>query len=77
MLQKCLRWCVLPCIDQSDLIYLTPRAATRKWASYILMLAFSGSFVINAPFGRFTLSGESVFLLDGVYYSGCLRLTTR
>jgi len=39
--------------------------ATRKWALYVLMLAFSGSFVINAPFGRFTLSGESVFLLDG------------
>jgi len=29
------------------------------------MLAFPATFVINAPFGRFTPSGESIFLFDG------------
>ncbi|KAF9643607.1 hypothetical protein BDM02DRAFT_3157401 [Thelephora ganbajun] len=38
---------------------------TRKWAFFVPMLAFPASFVINAPFGRFTPSGKSIFLLDG------------
>jgi len=47
-----------------------PRVVTRKWAFFLPMLAFPATFVINAPFGRFTPSGESIFLLDGKYHSG-------
>ncbi|KAF9777867.1 3-oxo-5-alpha-steroid 4-dehydrogenase-domain-containing protein [Thelephora terrestris] len=38
---------------------------TRKWAFILPTLAFPTTFVIDAPFGRFTPSGESIFLLDG------------
>ena len=48
--------------NQSDPRY---HAATRKWSLYAITFAFSATFVINAPFGRFVPSGESVLLFDG------------
>ena len=50
---------------------------TRKWAFFLPVLAFPATFVINAPFGRFTPSGESIFLLDGKYYSRMLMVDDR
>ncbi|KAJ3771668.1 hypothetical protein FB446DRAFT_802982, partial [Lentinula raphanica] len=40
--------------------------ACRKWFTIVSIFTGPVLFVINAPFGRFTLNGQSIFLLDGV-----------
>ena len=51
-----------------DPVYIISRVVVRKWALVGPMLAFPTTFVINAPFGRFTPSSESIFLFDGECY---------
>ena len=48
----------------ADLEHITP-TEMRKWALIVPMLAFPTTLVINAPFGRFTPSGKSIFVFDG------------
>lgn len=66
-----------PSRENSLIRDIRPRVVTRKWAFFLPVLAFPATFVINAPFGRFTPSGESIFLLDGKYYSRMLMVDDR